>query len=395
MVGRLCAGLALAAAALLGTAAPATAHGADAPNGTDYRSAVTGLAPARPGLSVRVVEAGARLELRNDTDRTVTVLGYSGEPYLQVRPDGVYENTRSPATYLNRTLAGETTVPAEADPTAEPAWQRIADRPVARWHDQRALWRESAPPPQVTAAPDREHRVRGWVVPLRDGDTPVELRGTLDWVPPPDAYLWWVAVALGALAVSGLGLVPAGRAAGGRALAVLGGLLATGGLAAVAVAVGRALDAGAQGPGELLGGLLTGQLWALITGLGAVAAGAWAVARRAAADFALALAGACLALFAGVTNAAVLARSVPPLPWPATPARLVVTLILLVGAGAVLAGVFRLHAESRATASRATPNPGSPATGHAESPATAPIEGPAGTAAAPDGRAGGSVSGGR
>ncbi|SCL34620.1 hypothetical protein GA0074692_3881 [Micromonospora pallida] len=334
--------------ALLATAAPALAHGADAPNGSDYRVGVTGLAPARDGVDVRTVEAGARLELRNHTDRTVTVLGYSGEPYLQVRPDGVYENVRSPATYLNRTIAGETAVPADADPTAEPSWQRVTDEPVARWHDQRALWRESSPPPQVSTAPDREHRVRDWVVPLRDGDVAVELRGTLDWVPPPDAYPWWSAVALGALAVGGLGLLPAGARWGGRALAGLGALLALGGLGAVAVAVGRSLDAGADGAGGLLVVLLTGQTWALITGLGAVAAGGWALTRHAAADFALALAGACLALFAGVTNAAVLARSVPPLPWPAQSVRLVVTLILVTGAGATLAGVLRLHAAGRA-----------------------------------------------
>lgn len=357
-----------ALAALVGTAAPALAHGADAPNGTNYRSAVTALTPDRPGLRVRVVEAGARLELRNDTDRTVTVLGYSGEPYLQVRPDGVYENRRSPATYLNRTLAGESRVPADADPAAEPSWQRISDRPVARWHDQRALWRQSTLPPQVTADPGREHRLRDWVVPVRDGETAVELRGTLDWSPPPDPYPWWVVVAVGGLAAGALGLLPAGRPAGGRALAGLGALLATGGVAAVALAVGRTADTGAQGVGELLGGLLTGQLWALVTGLGAIAAGAWALARRAAADFALALAGACLALFAGVTNAAVLSRSVPPLPWPATSARLVVALVLMAGVGAALAGVFRLHAESRAAApGGGRPAPPVPAT-HADAP---------------------------
>ncbi|MEV0328991.1 hypothetical protein AB0H63_21465 [Micromonospora echinospora] len=343
--------------ALLATAAPAAAHGADAPNGSDYRVGVTGLAPGRDGVDVRTVEAGARLELRNRTDRTVTVLGYSGEPYLQVRPDGVYENVRSPATYLNRTLAGETAVPADADPTAEPSWQRVDDEPVARWHDQRALWREAGPPPQVGAAPDREHRVRDWVVPLRDGETAVELRGTLDWVPPPDPYPWWAAVALATLAVGALGLVPAGAPAGRRALVALGALLAVGGLAAVAVAVGRALDSGAEGAGGLLVTLVTGQTWALITGLGAVAAGGWTLTRHAAADFGLALAGACLALFAGVTNAAVLARSVPPLPWPVQPVRLVVTLILVAGAGATLAGVFRLHAASRAVAEATTRRP--------------------------------------
>ncbi|PZG00153.1 hypothetical protein C1I99_10075, partial [Micromonospora deserti] len=339
------AGLVLAGAltATLALAAPAAAHGADAPDGTDYRAAVTAVAPARPGLSVRVVEAGARLELTNSGDQPVEVLGYSGEPYLRVGPDGVYENRRSPATYLNRTIAGDTRVPAEADPAAAPDWRRVADGPSVRWHDQRALWREAAPPPQVRAAPDREHRVRDWVVPLRADAGTVEIRGTLDWVPPPDAYTWWVVATLGLLAVGALGLLPPGSAPGARALAGLGALLVVGGFTAVVFTVGRELDAGAQGVGGVLAGLLGGQVWALLTGLGAIVAGGYALARRPAADFALALAGACVALFAGVANAAVFARAVAPVPWSGTTARTLVAVIIIAGAGATAAGALRLH----------------------------------------------------
>ncbi|MEU9504709.1 hypothetical protein AB0D32_00305 [Micromonospora sp. NPDC048170] len=336
-------------------AGPAAAHGADAPDGTDYRTEVSAVDPALPAVRVRVVEAGARLELTNTGDRAVEVLGYSGEPYLRVGPDGVYENTRSPATYLNRTIAGDTRLPAEADPAAPPNWRRVDDSATVRWHDQRALWRESAPPPQVRAAPDREHRVRNWTVPLRAGTEAGEIRGTLDWVPPPDAYVWWVAATVGLLAVGALGLLPAGSGPGRRALAGLGGLLVVGGLAAVVFTVGRELDAGARGVGGVLTGLLGGQVWALLTGLGAIAAGIFALARRPAADFALALAGACLALFAGVANAAVFARAVAPVPWPATTARILIALILVAGAGATAAGALRLHATSRHPTPTPTP----------------------------------------
>ncbi|MEU5907856.1 hypothetical protein ABZ780_26210 [Micromonospora sp. NPDC047467] len=344
-----------ACAVTLLTAAPAAAHGADAPNGTDYRTRVTGVTPARPGLEVRVIEAGARLELTNRTGRPIEVIGYSGEPYLRVGPDGVYENSRSPATYLNRTIAGDTTLPADADPAAPPSWRRIDDGTTVRWHDQRALWQESAPPAAVRAAPDREHRVRDWTVPLRDGADPAVIGGTLDWVPPPDAYTWWAVSIVGMLAVGALGLLAAAAPAGARALAALGGLLVVGGAVAVVYPVGRELDAGAQGVGGVLVGLLGGQLWSLLTGLGALAAGAYALARRPAADFAVALAGACLALFAGVTNAAVFARSIAPVPWPAEIARIMIAATLLTGAGATAAGVLRLHAASRTPAQ--TPSP--------------------------------------
>ncbi|MFV2102826.1 hypothetical protein [Micromonospora sp. LOL_024] len=347
------AGLLLAGAvtALVAAATPALAHGADAPDGTDYRVEVTGVTPARPELRVRVIEAGARLELTNAGSEPVEVIGYSGEPYLRVGPDGVFENIRSPATYLNRTIVGDTVLPTEVDPAVAPQWRRVDGGRTARWHDQRALWRGAGPPAQVRAAPEREHRVRDWVVPLRDADGPVELRGTLDWVPPPDAYAWWVAVTLGMLAVGALGLLPAASAPGRRVLVALGGLLVVGGVAAVVLAVGRVLDAGAEGVGGMLVGLLTGPVWALLTGLGAIATAGWATARAGAhADFVVALTGACLALFAGVTNAAVLARAVVPMPWPATAARLLVVLVLVAGAGALAAAVLRLHATGRRAA---------------------------------------------
>ncbi|WP_262281568.1 hypothetical protein [Micromonospora sp. MA102] len=338
---------------LLALATPAAAHGADAPDGTDYRAEVTGIAPARPGLTARMVEAGARLELTNRTAADVQVLGYSGEPYLRIGPGGVYENSRSPATYLNRTLAGDTQLPPEADPAAAPVWRRIADGPTARWHDQRTLWLESDPPVQVAAAPDREQRVRDWVVPLRAGTGTVEVHGTLDWVPPPDAYPWWVAATLGFLVIGAAGLVPAGTATGVRALRGVGALLALGGAATVALTVGKAVDAGAAGAGGMLLDLLTGQTWTLLTGLGALTAGGYALARRPAADFALALAGACLTLFAGVSNLAVLSRSVAPVAGPPTLARVLVTVALATGVGAVAAGLLRLRTASRAA--RVTP----------------------------------------
>ncbi|WP_307848978.1 hypothetical protein [Micromonospora sp. U56] len=339
---------------LLALATPAAAHGADAPDGTDYRIEATGLTPARPGLTVRAVEAGARLELVNRTGRDVEVIGYSGEPYLRVGPAGAYENSRSPTTFLNRTLAGDTTLPPEADPAAPPQWRRIAAEPRVRWHDQRTQWRESGPPTQAVADPNRTHRVRDWAVPVRDGAEQVEIRGTLDWVPPPDPYPWWVAATLGFLAVAAAGLLPAGSVAGDRALRAVGALLALGGAAAVVLVVGRELDAGAESVGGVLGGLLSGQIWPLLTGLGAIAAGGYALARRpAAADFALALSGSCLALFAGVANLGVLSRAVAPVPWPGQYARLLLLAVLVGGAGAVGAGILRLHAASR-TAPAAT-----------------------------------------
>ena len=49
-----------------------------------YRTYITSITPRAPGLSVEVLEFADRLLLRNHTGKTVTVYGYSGEPYARV-----------------------------------------------------------------------------------------------------------------------------------------------------------------------------------------------------------------------------------------------------------------------------------------------------------------------
>ena len=91
--------------------APASAHTASGPRPTNYLTTLGSISPRIPGVTVRVVELGNKLELTNRTRTDVVVLGYDGEPYLRVGPRGLYENLRSPATYLNRTRAGTTPFP--------------------------------------------------------------------------------------------------------------------------------------------------------------------------------------------------------------------------------------------------------------------------------------------
>jgi hypothetical protein len=338
------------ALAALAFAAPALAHGADAPDGTDYRTRITAVTPAVPGLAVRTIEAGARLELTNHSGRTIEVLGYSGEPYLEVRPDGVYENVNSSATYLNATLAGDTPIPANASPTAPPSWHKISDEPVARWHDHRMWWMEDRPPPAVGADPTITHRIRDWSVPLRDGVNPIAVTGTLDWVPPPSPGLWWAVCLLGAAPLAALGLLRGGR----LATDVLTCAAALGGGAAIAYAVARELDAGLTGLG-VLGGLLTSQVWPVLTGLGAIAAAIYAALRRPSADFALALSGACLAVFAGIANVSVFDRAIAPVPWPSAAARTAIAAVIITGAGVAAAALLRMRARTRALDSETAP----------------------------------------
>ena len=57
------------------------------------------VSPQPADVTVRVVENGSRVELRNSSDRDLVVLGYAGEPYLRIGPAGVFTNTdRRPPT---------------------------------------------------------------------------------------------------------------------------------------------------------------------------------------------------------------------------------------------------------------------------------------------------------
>jgi hypothetical protein len=300
------------AGALLAPATPASAHGGDAPEATAYRTTVTGVTPPVRGLSVRTVEAGARLELTNDSGRTVEVLGYAGEPYLEVRPDGTYENIHSPATYLNVTLAGDGPVPATADPAAPPSWRRVSGSTTVRWHDRRTHWLE--PDPSLT----RAQRLRDWAVPLRDQTRTFEIRGTLDWVPPPPIAWWWAGAVLLAVAVFALALRWR-RAV--RAVALIAGTITLG------YAVLRALD------GMPLSPVL------IVVALVAVAAGAPAYR-----PFLIALGGALLAVFAGLVNVGVFRAAVVPAAGPAWLSRLAVLVAIGAGAGMVAAAVLHLRA---------------------------------------------------
>ncbi|MCU1375843.1 MAG: hypothetical protein JWO68_3129 [Actinomycetia bacterium] len=187
--------LAIVVLVVVGSAGPASAHGG-AVVATDYRARITD----RAGLDVRVVEAGGRVELTNRSAGELTVLGYEGEPYLRVGRRGVFENRRSPATYLNATRTGGQQPPADATADAPPRWVRIGDGPTARWHDHRLHWM-STTPPAVRQHPDRRQRVAQWEIPVRVGDRTATVAGEITYVPGPPVWPWLLGAAVAALAV--------------------------------------------------------------------------------------------------------------------------------------------------------------------------------------------------
>ena len=184
-----------------------------------YRTYITSITPKTPGLSVEVLEFADRLLLRNDTGKTVTVYGYSGEPYARVLPNGAaQQNHLSPAVYLNTNFYADVTVPSFASSTAPPKWETVDRTGQFEWHDHRIHWMSPVTPPEVTNTAKRT-RIFGWTVPIRIGDEPGAIRGELFWV-PENSNAPVAAIVVGALIVL-IGLVAVvvvrrRRAGGGR-----------------------------------------------------------------------------------------------------------------------------------------------------------------------------------
>jgi hypothetical protein len=135
--------------------------------------------------------------------------GYEGEPYLRFAPDGVYENSRSPATYLNEDRYGKIDIPDEADPDATPQWERVAPGGRAYdWHDHRIHWMSETYPPAVAADTSVSQHVFDWKVPGTIDGAPLEVTGSLDYEPLPGrSFPRVLLVPLALLLVLGIGLV--------------------------------------------------------------------------------------------------------------------------------------------------------------------------------------------
>jgi hypothetical protein len=172
-----------------------------------YRTYITSITPKVRGLSVEVLEFADRLLLRNHTGQTVTVYGYSGEPYARLLSDGAAEqNARSPAVYLNTNFYANVTVPASANASASAKWVAVDRTGTFEWHDHRIHWMSPVTPPQVKDTGKRT-KIFDWSVPIKIGSQPGAIDGELFWV-PESSKAPAAAIAAGvAIAVAGVLLV--------------------------------------------------------------------------------------------------------------------------------------------------------------------------------------------
>jgi hypothetical protein len=324
------------AAILLITAAPASAHGVGGVQPRNYRTTLLRVEPAITGVHLAVVDLGDNLRLSNDTRRDVIVLGYDDEPYLRVGPRGVFENTRSPATYLNRSRIPTSKPPKSADPAAAPVWREVSSGTTATWHDHRAHFMGSDDPPVVQRAPSSRHVVDRWTVELRTGGQLIRASGELVYVPPPSPWPF-VGVAL----VIAVALVALSRTRWWRAALTLGlGALVASELAHV-IGLWNATTAST-------GTKLGETAYALVGIALGVLALAWMARRGAEAAMPLYLVASIFLFFAGgLADVSTLGHSQIPTTFAATPARLLVAFDLGFGAGVAVGAALRLRPTGR------------------------------------------------
>ncbi len=327
----------IALAWLVAMSQPASAHSVSGVGANNWKTVITGISPRVAGLSLKVVEGGSRLVLTN-RGAEITVFGYEGEPYLRVGPQGVFENVRSPATYLNCARIA-CSVPPQADPQSPPQWKRISAGTTARWHDHRIHWMGSRVPPQVAQAPNQVHVEGPWTINLQQGLTPIAVTGNYTWIPAPAAWPWLIV----ALVLLVLTVVTCAIGAWGPPLAVAVLLLTINDIYhAVAIAFYWSGDLATRA-----GKFFTGSLYSIIGwSLGLVAV--WLLLRRRVDGlYAAVFAGVSAALFTGLLDFMVLARSQAPFAGPVTVDRLTVAVSLGLGLGVALGALVAIRRTPR------------------------------------------------
>ena len=194
--------LTLASVLVALVACPAAApHGGGAAQG--YRSQVVRVAPELSGLAVHVIDGDDELELTNTGGREIVIEGYEGEPYLRFTREGIFENQRSPAAYLNDDRYANVEVPESPIRRPRPTGSRWPPASQYSWHDHRVHWMSPKLPAKVEAAQDIEHHIFDWTVPGTVDGEQLAIDGSLDYVPPGEEQLSvWLLVAVGAASLA-------------------------------------------------------------------------------------------------------------------------------------------------------------------------------------------------
>lgn len=166
------------AAVLLGlvTAVPAAAHPGDP---TLVNRLVETELPAGVTTELRTT-VGEELVVTNPSPTPLVALDVDGTPFLRISASGVEGNATSPFFY--RSAAPQEvriTLPRDAVPGAPPRWVALSAAPSWSWFDPRLSPQYLQVPVGGRQDVSDTQVVATWSVPLRYGDEPVAVEGTL------------------------------------------------------------------------------------------------------------------------------------------------------------------------------------------------------------------------
>jgi hypothetical protein len=164
-------------------------NGKPTPDFAHYLSQITGFSPPTPGLSASIDPRGEWIEVANATAQTLTILGYAHEPYLQIAPASAAENLSSPTLQLNQSLFAD--LSQLGGSSLAPVWQQTSTANHVRWHDHRIHWMSAERPPAVKAQPRVGHLIGPWTIHMTLAGQPVDLAGTLSWLPIKRSTNWF------------------------------------------------------------------------------------------------------------------------------------------------------------------------------------------------------------
>ena len=135
------------------------------------------------GLTIQVVSGRVvpAIFVKNESAEPVVVLGKDGEPFARIGPAISEVNLRSPS-WAEIEQANGKDPSDEADPKAEPRWQKVADRPSWQWLEFRAAAPKNDPPAPVIAQ-GKAVTVKTWSIPYLVGDRRQTIEGIIEFVP--------------------------------------------------------------------------------------------------------------------------------------------------------------------------------------------------------------------
>jgi hypothetical protein len=135
------------------------------------------------GVTIQVVSASRvpAIFVENLSSEPLVVLGKDDEPFARIGPTITEVNVKSPAWAAMQQALGKT-LDDEADATAEPKWQQIADAPKWQWLEFRAAAPETDPPQPIVERKTAT-TVRNWSVPYLVGGKRLTVDGITQFVP--------------------------------------------------------------------------------------------------------------------------------------------------------------------------------------------------------------------